>query len=286
MTKNKILIVAGMHRSGTSLTTQWLNKCGLHVGDNLLGALTGNDDGHFEDLDFFESHKSLLKKQRLPHNGLTAKPVRPLTEEEKDTLRDIINYKNGFHQQWGWKDPRTCLFLDAYRQIIPQAYFFVVLRDYPAVISSLISRMYKLQQIKYEAKKGLSGFAWKHYFKARALESLKKKHVQHFLQIWIKYNEAILHVINQLPQEQYLVMSYHTLLENDKALYDHLVNDWGFSLNYYGFNQIYKDGKLGKPFDIEPYIHNKTLLQKADTLEKMLLQKIQPATKHHTLIAV
>src|SRR5204863_4091746 len=153
-----VVIITGMHRSGTSLITHWLHECGLHVGNELLGADTGNDNGHFEDLDFLNSHKALLKSRRLSDNGFTTSPLKPLTCEEKDKLRDIISYKNNFNRQWGWKDPRTCLFLDVYRELIPDAFYFVVLRDFQSVTSSLIYRMYKQRAAKYASKKGIAAF--------------------------------------------------------------------------------------------------------------------------------
>jgi len=45
--KIKFLVILGMHRSGTSLITQWLKNCGLSVGDSLHGADVGNAEGHF-----------------------------------------------------------------------------------------------------------------------------------------------------------------------------------------------------------------------------------------------
>jgi len=38
---NRVLVIIGMHRSMTSLLTQWLDKCGLQVGDDLHGAGIG-----------------------------------------------------------------------------------------------------------------------------------------------------------------------------------------------------------------------------------------------------
>jgi hypothetical protein len=49
-----------MHRSGTSLISQWLSHCGLHLGERLLGPGIGNAEGHFEDLDFLEFHEQIL----------------------------------------------------------------------------------------------------------------------------------------------------------------------------------------------------------------------------------
>ena len=48
----KVFFLAGMHRSGTSLTAMWLQKCGFQLGDNLLSGAWDNKYGHFEDKDF------------------------------------------------------------------------------------------------------------------------------------------------------------------------------------------------------------------------------------------
>ena len=273
MVKNKILIVTGMHRSGTSLITQWLNRCGLHVGDELLGAVTGNDEGHFEDLDFLDSHKALLKSRRMSDNGFTANLPGPLSHEEKDKLRDIIAYKNGFNPEWGWKDPRTCLFLDVYKELVPDAFYFVVLRDYQSVISSLVSRMYKQSEQKYADKKGFAAFFWKHFLQKKKMEKLRRKHSQRFLQIWIAYNQAILQHIKQLPSFNYVVADYTALIDNDRFVYDFLVQQWGFTLAFSAFKNIYKDGQIGRAFDSTSYIKDQTLIHKAVYIEESLRQQ-------------
>ncbi len=273
MSRNKAMIVAGMHRSGTSLITQWLQRCGLHVGDDLLGADTGNDNGHFEDLDFLNSHKAILKSQRLSDNGFTTAPLKPLSYSDIDRLKDIITYKNGFNAQWGWKDPRTCLFLDTYHALLPDAFYFVVLRDYQSVISSLVQRMYKQKETKYAARKGIAGFLWKHFIKKNKLEMLRRKYTQRFLQLWINYNQAILQHINRLPDEQYMVADYTVLIENDKLVFEQLVQHYGFNLNYFDFSTIYKPGQLTEPFAIESYIKDKSLLIKAVYIQESLQRK-------------
>lgn len=270
---NKILIVTGMHRSGTSLITQWLYKCGLHVGDDLLGADTGNEGGHFEDLDFLNSHKALLKGRRLSDNGFTAAPFKKLSYEEKDKLRDIISYKNDYHPQWGWKDPRTCLFLDVYQELIPDAYYFVVLRDYQSVISSLIYRMFKQSETKYNNKKGVAAFVWKHFTKNKKMEGLRKKYSQRFLKIWIAYNQAILLHLKNLPVQQYIVADYTILFQQEKLVFDQLVNRLGFSLQLFNFSKIYQPSRMNKAFVIDPYIKDKSLIEKALFIQTALRQK-------------
>jgi len=274
-----------MHRSGTSLMTHWLHTCGLHIGDELLGADTGNENGHFEDLDFLNSHKALLKGRRLPDNGFIANPFKQLSSEEKDKLRDIISYKSAFNQEWGWKDPRTCLFLDVYNELIPGAFYFIVLRDYQSVISSLVYRMYKQSEKKYASKKGIPGFIWKYFIKKKKMKVLSKKYCQRFLQIWIAYNQAILQHIKRLPVHNYLVADYSILFDNDKLIFEYLVNTWGFTLHFFDFKNIYKAGQLNTSFNIDPYIKDKSLISKASYIEELLRQKSIFSHLKETLVA-
>jgi hypothetical protein len=52
-----VLIVTGMHRSGTSLTAAFLQAIGVDLGDKLLQGNYGNPKGYFEDVDFVESSR-------------------------------------------------------------------------------------------------------------------------------------------------------------------------------------------------------------------------------------
>jgi hypothetical protein len=52
--QSSILIVVGMHRSGTSLTTSLLQGAGLHIGRRMMPPSEGNIKGYFENLDFYK----------------------------------------------------------------------------------------------------------------------------------------------------------------------------------------------------------------------------------------
>ena len=62
LNKSKFAIcLAGMHRSGTSLTASWLSSCGLPLYLNQTwGASPGNPKGHFEDVDFTNVAEAFL----------------------------------------------------------------------------------------------------------------------------------------------------------------------------------------------------------------------------------
>jgi len=162
----KVLIITGMHRSTTSLITQWLRRCGLFIGERS----PGNAHSEVEDPDFLRVHEQLLKSRRFSTAGLVHKPIPQLTCQEVEQLRALIDTRNKEHDEWGWKDPRTCLFLDTYATLIPDAFYLVIFRSFEETISSLLIRRYKESVKKYQHKTGISGWIWEHYKKKRRMK--------------------------------------------------------------------------------------------------------------------
>ncbi len=61
----QVLIIAGMHRSGTSLLAAALGAAGVDLARGLMAAADGNNEkGFFENLDFVELHEKILQKPR------------------------------------------------------------------------------------------------------------------------------------------------------------------------------------------------------------------------------
>ncbi|QJX01931.1 hypothetical protein HML84_06000 [Alcanivorax sp. IO_7] len=56
------VIIAGMHRSGTSLTASLLKDAGVDIGDDLLPPAPDNQRGFFEDRGFQEFHEQVMAK--------------------------------------------------------------------------------------------------------------------------------------------------------------------------------------------------------------------------------
>lgn len=270
MFDNKVLIIAGMHRSGTSLITQWLSRCGLPVGERLLGPLVGNEEGHFEDLDFVDVHKEILREQQLPDTGLATPAALEVSYHSMQKIKRIIFLKNEINNQWGWKDPRTCLFLPIYRQLIPGANYFFIVRDYASSVSSLINRIYYQAEKKYLARSWFSAFFWKNIRSKRRKKILYKKFSQPYLKVWIAYNEQILLNISRLPKHDYILVDYNVLNKEGKLIFSHLKETWNFSLNYFDFNEIFKRNLLTEADDISSFVKDKTLLDKAEKLENSL----------------
>lgn len=168
--QKRTLIIAGMHRSGTSLISNWLTKCGLQLGEQLLGPGWGNEDGHFEDVEFLKMHEEVLNNNHLPSSGLTDVQIDTFSIYEKEKLKSIIKIKQQLYDQWGWKDPRTCLFLDVYQELLPEACYLIILRDYQSVVSSLLRREFKEVDQKYMSRKYLSRLVWQKFRRSRRLK--------------------------------------------------------------------------------------------------------------------
>ena len=69
----KILIVLGMHRSGTSALTRGLQVLGVSLGDNLMPAFEGNNNkGFWEDLEIVSLNDALLAELGMSWHSLGA----------------------------------------------------------------------------------------------------------------------------------------------------------------------------------------------------------------------
>lgn len=269
----RVLIIAGMHRSATSLVTQWLYRCGLFIGTSLFPPGIGNVEGHFEDSDFLHIHQRFLLKRNCPETGFVDKPVTPLGLSEKEELEKLIKQKNDENEQWGWKEPRTCLFLDTYNELIPAAFYLFTVRDPFSTINSMLIREYRVHIRRFKTKKGLSYLKWV-LFKKKNIEEIFKKQAEPFMKMWIYYYEQILNHASSLPENRYMFIRYSDLLQNDKDVFYHLKNEWKFLLNYIPFANVYKEELITKVNDIEPYIKDKDLILKARKIESELEQLI------------
>ncbi|MDP4262365.1 MAG: sulfotransferase [Bacteroidota bacterium] len=267
---SKVLVIVGMHRSGTSVVTQWLHRCGLFIGDKLEGPNIGNVEGHFEDVDFLKMHQKLLLKRNFPSTGFIYKPLPRLSGEEKEELQTIIETKSRQNEEWGWKEPRTCLFLDEYSRLIPSAFYVMVVRDFNSTVSSLITREYKINDRRFRSRKGLSRIKWI-LFKRKNLEKMFQKEAERFLKIWIHYYEQILACTRALPDGRFMFVDYSRLFRNDEDYFLRLKKEWQFSLDYFPFITLYKEELLSEVKDISKYVKDKDLLVKARMIEKDIL---------------
>lgn len=134
------LIVGGMHRSGTSLTASLFASAGIDLGPELLGASPSNPLGHFEDVGFYEFHRRALVAQGIVSEGYTATSHATVPAALEPEARELVAARQRRGVAWGWKDPRTTLFLDFWKATLPEARCVFVFRRPWEVADSLFRR--------------------------------------------------------------------------------------------------------------------------------------------------
>lgn len=116
-----ITVILGMHRSGTSTIAGI-----LHLNNIIMGTyktfwprpLSQNPKGFYENYDFRKINDSLLKK--VNYNVESLEPTIPniiFDEKLSSKMEKLILKSNKENNDWGWKDPRTCLTINSWIQI-------------------------------------------------------------------------------------------------------------------------------------------------------------------------
>lgn len=273
---SRILIIAGMHRSGTSLITHWLHRCGLQVGETLVEASNANKEGHFEDREFLKLHEEILLNNGFDNSGLIYEKPLAISEYELEKLKAIIRIKEGRYDQWAWKEPRTCLFLNTYRELLPHAKYLVIVRDYLAVVNSLLKRGWEEIDKKFDHRSLFNRLRWKLLRRGRHKKRYYKNNAEHFIKVWIDYNLRILSALDRLSPEDYLVVNYSLLQMGDKPVYTFLHDNWGFNLHYCPFNAIYKQNLISRQADLSDFIEDETLITRAREIENQFQKYMMP----------
>lgn len=154
------VVIIGAHRSGTSATARALELLGLQIGQRL--------DSHRESKALQQLHEQYL--QRVGASWHNPKPfldqlqspdgrrdcVKYLKSNVATRFGEIFGYRNNpkgwwlrlrlkLGAPWGWKEPRTTLFVPWWLEIFPNARVLHVVRDALAAGESIRERELKFQ---------------------------------------------------------------------------------------------------------------------------------------------
>lgn len=141
------VLIAGMHRSGTSMITRLLHLCGLYLGEekDLVSADPHNLEGYWEHHQFLMINEELLTALG---GGWDFPPrVEPGWEKSNEvsyikTKASKLIQQFAAYDRWGWKDPRNSLTLPFWRQFDPSIKVVVCVRNPLEVANSLFKRNY------------------------------------------------------------------------------------------------------------------------------------------------
>jgi hypothetical protein len=173
--------ITGHGRSGTSLVASMLASGGLNIGSRLLGPNEGNVRGHFEDLDFYDFHVAVLTSQGFNDVGYVLQPFIEVQQQFLPAAQKIVAARRAAGKSWGWKDPRTVLFLDFWQGLLPELRFLLLFRAPWEVVDSLFRR---------------------------GTDAVFSKNPNFAIKVWQNYNRAILDFHDRFPRKCLLVESH------------------------------------------------------------------------------
>lgn len=199
MSKN-VIVVIGMHRSGTSLLSRVLASAGIPLGDNLRNEYNDdNTEGYWEHAEIVGIQNDLVHYLGCDWNGKYAGKPLPTnwlsfseTIKTKNKLKSIVEKEIAKSNLWAFKDPRTCRFLPIWKSIFEELAinpsYILAIRNPASSIASLVKR----DSIDYTLAENI----WKITNK-EILENINTKHI-------IDYDDWFLNVNNTIVLNNFL----------------------------------------------------------------------------------
>jgi hypothetical protein len=189
MKKNRVIVVIGVHRSGTSALTKGLETMGASLGHDLIAPNIFNEKGYWEDSDFHKLNLEMLDsfEDRL-------RRILVLTEEETTLLcqkgylaqaSELVRRKIAKYPLLGIKDPRFSLLLPFWKKVFQEC---------GVQVSFVIALRHPLNV-------------------AACQEQFKNQHREKSLWIWISY---LLSCLEHSEGHERNIIDYDELLKNPK----------------------------------------------------------------------
>ena len=196
----------------------YFERCGIQMGNELLEGKIGNMRGHYEDKEFLEFQKLLLKRNHTS----TYIPKRKLSvdAELKAMARELVEKRCQQFPVWGWKDPRSTLFLDLWAECSPDIRFVLLYREPYEVVSSLCRRLRKFKSPVMYFMPWLGSIAW------------------------LRYNEKLLSFYEKQPERCLLVSINGFIKEPDMAV--EKVSEWLLLGEKTQFSDVFHPGDMGE----------------------------------------
>jgi len=146
--KKHIIIVLGMHRSGTSAVARGLQVLGVDLGAHLMPPmLENNEKGFFEDMDVYALDVEILNTLHRDWHSLSLLPASTFNQESMAAFKlnaiNLISTKVG-NQPFGLKDPRIARLLPFWQSVMAhlniELSYVIVVRNPKSVTESLQKR--------------------------------------------------------------------------------------------------------------------------------------------------
>lgn len=133
-----LVVILGMHRSGTSFLCRSLHEAGMYLGNDVeILPHRNNLDGHWESVEAVAINKRLLAL-----SGGAWDSIPPTIHADEPTAAQMASFVNGLngHGTAGWKDPRTTVTWPCWKPHLPPGYRIVATLRHPAAVARSLQR--------------------------------------------------------------------------------------------------------------------------------------------------
>lgn len=217
-----VALVAGMHRSGTSVAARAVLSLGPDFGSDLMEESPDNPRGYFEDMAIVNHNRAILEALtgdsafgRLRPEGFTPAPAQEYAEEH---CAAVVRKKFVEEGIAGCKDPRFCLTYPLWRDA------FEACSVVPAVIAPFRNPLEV----------------------ARSLNGIHQVPVPLGLKLWFAHNHALL---RNLSDRGMLLLSFEGILGDPPGTL-HAIREF-LGLAGHGSGEEFADGFLSR--DLKHY---------------------------------
>ena len=226
------VIVIGMHRSGTSMLTRFIQDLGVFMGKDL----SENDESKFfMNLNrwlLFQAGASWDVPRAVDHMDpvfversadLAKRRLGSVLSKQYLGFGRFLKYRNvcNIRESWGWKDPRNTLLLPVYQKLFPEARVVHIYRNPIDVAVSLKNRELKIPESE--------GLSWKERLKFDVLKyerlvahSLMVEDLDYGVELWDFYTAKACRARDQF--QHYCEISYESFLETPKPVLQKLLD--------------------------------------------------------------
>ena len=248
------LIVAGFHRSGTSLVCQLLHRAGLFLGYDLLKPAFSNPHGHFEDTEILNLHRQIIVDNG--RTWLVDRPFLPvISEYHWRRMEGIVRRRNAEHDLWGFKDPRVCLFMMVWKYLLPETKVLLVYRHFSDTTYSLGRR----QSTELFSKPTGPQRIYRRFWEEPDLA----------LRMWLTHNDALLTFARTYPDDTLAVSL--DMVENGFPVITAINRRWGLGLDEVPPSEVFDPGATYRRRGKQP-ISDRSLIGRIDATWQALEQ--------------
>lgn len=201
-----IYVILGMHKSGTTLISEILHQSGINMGD--FDPLVSYDSGNKYERQETKSlnYQILDCAKTYSLNVINSVGMSSEKEVYLKKINKLIIKLNHRYDNWGFKDPRTCLTFQVWKEYLNEFRLIVVYRD-PLEI-------------------------WLHYKKRNPmlLTMLNLQICWKAITAWYVYYKNIISYLDDLSQDKFIIINYNKFMIDNRE-FKRLEDFVGISLN-------------------------------------------------------